>query len=92
MFVAGLGLVSSGSGRALSFAAGSRVGSTSAQSELALAWDVVGTQVDIFNHIPGGSNVLYMDGHVEFLRYSETSKDFPVTRAFAEITTLGHNT
>jgi prepilin-type processing-associated H-X9-DG protein len=22
-----------------------------------------------FNHIPGGSNVLYMDGHVEFVRY-----------------------
>ncbi len=24
-----------------------------------------------FNHIPGGSNVLYMDGHVRFLRYRE---------------------
>ena len=24
-----------------------------------------------FNHVPGGSNVLYMDGHVEFLRYGE---------------------
>ncbi len=23
-----------------------------------------------YNHIPGGSNVLYMDGHVEFKRYS----------------------
>lgn len=22
-----------------------------------------------FNHMPGGCNVLYMDGHVEFLRY-----------------------
>ena len=22
-----------------------------------------------FNHVPGGSNVLYMDGHVEFLKY-----------------------
>jgi prepilin-type N-terminal cleavage/methylation domain-containing protein/prepilin-type processing-associated H-X9-DG protein len=22
-----------------------------------------------FNHIPGGANVLYMDGHVEFIRY-----------------------
>jgi len=22
-----------------------------------------------FNHPPGGANVLYMDGHVEFLRY-----------------------
>src|SRR5690606_5529014 len=22
-----------------------------------------------FNHLPGGSNVLYMDGHVEFVRF-----------------------
>jgi len=22
-----------------------------------------------FNHVPGGSNVLYMDGHVEFVKY-----------------------
>jgi prepilin-type processing-associated H-X9-DG protein len=22
-----------------------------------------------FNHIPGGCNVLYMDGHVAFLKY-----------------------
>jgi prepilin-type processing-associated H-X9-DG protein len=22
-----------------------------------------------FNHVPGGSNVLYMDGHVEWVRY-----------------------
>ncbi len=25
--------------------------------------------VSRFNHLPGGSNVLYMDGHVEFIRY-----------------------
>ncbi len=24
-----------------------------------------------FNHIPGGSNVLYMDGHVQFVRFGE---------------------
>lgn len=24
-----------------------------------------------FNHVPGGSNVLYMDGHVTFVRYNE---------------------
>jgi len=24
-----------------------------------------------FNHIPGGSNVLYMDGHVEFIKFGE---------------------
>ncbi len=65
--------------------------SSKAQSELALTWDVVATQAEIFNHIPGGSNVLYMDGHVAFIRYTEGGKEFPVTRAFAEITTLGHN-
>jgi prepilin-type processing-associated H-X9-DG protein len=25
--------------------------------------------IEQFNHVPGGSNVLYMDGHVEFVRY-----------------------
>ena len=29
-----------------------------------------------FNHIPGGCNVLYMDGHVRFVRYKE---EFPVS-------------
>ena len=29
-----------------------------------------------FNHVPGGANVLYMDGHVEFVRYGDK---FPVT-------------
>ncbi len=24
----------------------------------------------VFNHLPGGSNVLYLDGHVEYVRYS----------------------
>ncbi len=26
-----------------------------------------------FNHVPGGSNVLYMDGHVRFVRYNESN-------------------
>jgi prepilin-type processing-associated H-X9-DG protein len=54
-------------------------------------WDVSANQVDIFNHIHGGANVLYLDGHVEFIRYSEDSDEFPVTPEFAAITTLGHN-
>ncbi|MFP4173512.1 MAG: H-X9-DG-CTERM domain-containing protein, partial [Candidatus Hydrogenedentota bacterium] len=28
-----------------------------------------------FNHVPGGANVQFMDGHVEFIRYNA---DFPV--------------
>ncbi len=33
-----------------------------------------------FNHVPGGCNVLWMDGHVEFIRYPG---EFPVTEFFA---------
>jgi len=44
-------------------------GSAIAQSEVFAMWDHVATLADAFNHVPGGSNVLYMDGHVEFLKY-----------------------
>ncbi len=43
-----------------------------AQSELSVMADTVTTMQDTgasFNHLPGGSNVLYMDGHVEFVKY-----------------------
>ena len=43
--------------------------SARAQSEIAIMADVVGTLAELFNHIPGGSNQLYLDGHVEFQRY-----------------------
>lgn len=50
---------------------------TKAQSELAVMFDVFGSFADsaragggiVFNHIPGGCNVLHMDGHVDFVRY-----------------------
>jgi prepilin-type processing-associated H-X9-DG protein len=28
-----------------------------------------GGAVEFFNHIPGGCNVLFQDGHVEFIKY-----------------------
>ena len=34
------------------------------------------------NHIPGGGNVLYMDGHVEFLRYPSKT---PFSKAWAAV-------
>ena len=43
--------------------------SAMAQSEISVMYDQVTTVIQDFNHIPGGANVLYMDGHVEFLRY-----------------------
>ena len=55
-----------------------------AQSTLPVMWDLI--SIDPvgsaqFNHVPGGANVLYMDGHVEFLRYP--NKKFPVNGGFA---------
>lgn len=61
-----------------------------AQSEVAVMYDAVGpTTVQgnndtwtVFNHVPGGGNVLYMDGHVEFLRYPS---EYPVSRTWSFI-------
>jgi len=60
-----------------------------AQSELAIMWDVTSTDVNVFNHIPGGSNVLYMDGHVEFIKYNESNTEFPVTKVWALVSEVG---
>ena len=57
-------------------------GSALAQSQVPVMWDLLSTEVSKFNHVPGGSNVLYMDGHVEFMRFPG---EFPVTRAFAGV-------
>ena len=54
--------------------------SSMAQSTLALMWDQSSMDVGEFNHVPGGSNVLYLDGHVTFIRYPG---DFPVDTVFA---------
>jgi prepilin-type processing-associated H-X9-DG protein len=48
--------------------------SAKAQGALPVMHDMIGVTPSfeesfISNHIPGGGNVLYMDGHVEFLRY-----------------------
>jgi len=73
--------------------------SSKAQSEIAIIWDVTGLSVDIFNHIPGGSNVLYLDGHVAFLRFmprpdidpagdgaGTENEEFPVSTTWAMTT------
>ena len=46
-----------------------------AQSSLWIMFDTIGAGVagPLFNHIPGGCNVLYMDGHVEFVKYTGVS-------------------
>jgi len=44
-------------------------GSATAQSKIPVMWDRLGENPKKFFHIPGGSNVLYMDGHVAFSKY-----------------------
>ena len=44
-------------------------GSCCSQSNVYIMLDTVSTTTQNFNHIPGGSNVLCMDGHVEFISY-----------------------
>ena len=44
-------------------------GSAKAQSSIPLMWDRVAVNPEGFSHIPGGGNILYLDGHVEFIKY-----------------------
>ena len=47
--------------------------------------DVSGDYTGNFNHVPGGGNVLYMDGHVEFIKYPG---DTPFSRFWASFMTF----
>ena len=58
--------------------------SAKAQSETWIMGDLMSTDTATYNHIPGGSNVLYMDGHVEFLRY-QTSGPGPINAELARL-------
>ena len=54
--------------------------STEAQSDVAVMYDQVGTDIETYNHVPGGGNVLFMDGHVAFIKYPG---EFPVCKMWA---------
>jgi len=66
-------------------------GSTKAQSELPVMWDQVSKNIAVngFNHVPGGANVLFMDGHVEFIRFPGKH---PITRAWVELIDIAMST
>jgi len=57
--------------------------SSKAQSEMPVMWDHWTTPNNagaaattaFFNHVPGGANVLFMDGHAEFLKYGS---EYPI--------------
>jgi prepilin-type N-terminal cleavage/methylation domain-containing protein/prepilin-type processing-associated H-X9-DG protein len=65
-------------------------GSSQAQSSIFVMLDMLGGNANsalgqttsLFNHIPGGSNVLYMDGHVEFKKYTEGG-EWPVNEVMS---------
>ncbi|MBI1320456.1 MAG: DUF1559 domain-containing protein [Candidatus Hydrogenedens sp.] len=43
-----------------------------------------------YNHIPGGANVLYLDGHVKFIKFNEESPALaPVAVTFGDLVTHG---
>jgi len=51
--------------------------SAMAQSSLWIMADTIGAAgaMQYFNHLPGGCNVLFMDGHIEFIRYVGANVD-----------------
>jgi len=64
--------------------------SAKAQSEIWVLTDRMSTFVTEFNHIPGGSNVLYLDGHVDFVRYETEAPVLPgVAITFGEVAVHG---
>ncbi len=55
--------------------------SAQAQSDIPMMGDWISTLGGgWYNHVPGGSNVLYMDGHVDFVRYRE---EWPINQPLA---------
>ena len=58
-------------------------------------WDQISTTPadstgTTMNHIPGGSNVLFMDGHVEFIKY-QAEGDFPVNKGWGDFISYVQN-
>jgi prepilin-type N-terminal cleavage/methylation domain-containing protein/prepilin-type processing-associated H-X9-DG protein len=67
--------------------------SARAQSDIYIMLDQLGNggQIELFNHVPGGCNVLYLDGHVEFLKYpgaGGVGGEQPVTASVATLVGL----
>lgn len=62
---------------------------TASASEIPMMWDNLfkkgegeGYNTPMLNHQPGGGNVLYLDGHVEFIQYPT---QFPYTRVWVTV-------
>lgn len=58
-----------------------------AQSSIAIMWDNLSLSAIDMNHLPGGGNILYMDGHVSFEKYNSAwgANAFPLGREWATL-------
>jgi prepilin-type N-terminal cleavage/methylation domain-containing protein/prepilin-type processing-associated H-X9-DG protein len=59
-----------------------------AQSQIWIMHDLLATNPTHYNHVPGGANILFMDGHVEFQRYEqggEAPANEPLARVHAMV-------
>lgn len=69
--------------------------SAAADSGIPVLWDLYGSSEFsdndagslTFNHLPGGANVLYLDGHAEFLKYPSA---FPILDAPPLVKEISH--
>jgi len=52
------------------------------ESRIPVMFDMVSIYPERFNHVPGGGNILYMDGHVAFERYP-SRRIYPTSTAWA---------
>jgi prepilin-type N-terminal cleavage/methylation domain-containing protein/prepilin-type processing-associated H-X9-DG protein len=55
-----------------------------AQSSIVIMHDAISEETNHFNHIPGGANVLFLDGHVEYMKWvpgAEFENPFPANAA-----------
>jgi prepilin-type N-terminal cleavage/methylation domain-containing protein/prepilin-type processing-associated H-X9-DG protein len=72
-------------------------GSAMAQSGIVAMWDISVWPADplagqpSFNHIPGGGNVLFMDGHVEFIKYQSEWPLCSTWIAFMDLMSASNN-
>lgn len=68
-------------------------GSSVAASELVVMWDKIAKPEatwlgsTTFNHIPAGGNLLFLDGHVEWVSYPEPANSYkwPYTKEFVDV-------
>ena len=58
-----------------------------AESQLPILFDIISVYPMDYNHIPGGANVLFMDGHVTFEHYRK-SQYYPLTPAWASFNNM----